>query len=192
MLEEPGHNDRDFVAQWKQIKGAQSLTINPFTTCSAQQTRPTVGRTQQTKLQKWPDIRPYIVSTSHSPLTLQMESNRFLCKTFMKDPNPMFPSSDLPLSASPMPCVFANTSVLASPAASAFLSPGSEALLQLISLNQHTSWCTSHLRLSVPQRSRSDQLISLLSATQPKSSIVEQKDVSGIQRPVRQISSASS
>ena len=146
VLEETGHNDRDFLAQWKQIKDAQSLTRNPLTTCSAQQTRPTVGRTQQPKLQKCPDIRPYIVFTSHSPPTLQMESHRFLCKTITKDPNPMFPSSDSPLSASPMPYIFASTSVVASLAASTFLSPGSEALLQLISLNQQTSWCTSHVR----------------------------------------------
>ena len=191
LFEEPGHNDQDCFAQWKQIKNAQLLTRNSFTVCPEQQKRLTVGRTQQPELQKCPDIRHYIVSTSHSPPTFQMESHRFLCKTMTKDPKPMFPSSDSPLSASPMPCIFASNSAVASPAALASLSPGSEALLQLISLNQQTSWCTSHLRLLVPQRSRFDQLISLLSAAQLKFPIVEQEDVSGIQRPVSQISSAS-
>ena len=128
VLEEPGHNDRDFLAQWKQIKDAQLLTGNLLTTCSAQQTRPTVGRTQQPKLRKCPDIRPYIVFTS------------------TKRPNPRFPSSDSPLSASPTPCISVSTLVVAFPTASAFLSPGSEAVLQLISLNRQASWCTSHVR----------------------------------------------
>ena len=87
LLEELGHNDQDCLTQWKQIKDARVLTRNPFTVCSAQQTRPTVGRTQQPKLQKCPDIRRYIVSISHSPPTFQMESQRFLCKTMTKDPS---------------------------------------------------------------------------------------------------------
>ena len=135
-----------FSRSGSRLRTHSRLTIKPFTTCSAQQIRPTVGRTQQPKLQKCPDIRPYIVFTSHSPPTIQLESHRFLYRTITKDPHPMFPSSDSPLSASPMPCIFASTSVVASPAASAFLSPGSKALLQLISLNQQISWCTSHVR----------------------------------------------
>ena len=98
LLEEPGHNDRDFLAQWKQIKDAQSLNDKSLTTCSAHQIRPTAGRTQQPKLQKCSNIHPYIMFPSHSPPTFQMESHRLLYRTITKDPNATFPSFDSPLS----------------------------------------------------------------------------------------------
>ena len=44
VLEEPGHNDRDFLAQWKQIKDAQSLNnkalYNVFSTTATPDSGP--------------------------------------------------------------------------------------------------------------------------------------------------------
>ena len=159
-----------------------------FTMCLVQYTPLTVDRAEHPKLQKCPDDRLYVVSTSHSPPALQTESHRFLCKA-MTGPPPPPPQATVPI-IQLAAISFSNALYFCFYFYSGVPSDISLPLLRLRGVKaSHLLEATDflvHLAFTLVSLSALKILSihSLLLAAEPRFSTLEQEDVSGIQHPV--------